>query len=150
MNYFKFFGINVKYEMDELQLIKLYFEKQKKIHPDISNESDDSSTANMAYKTLLHPISRAEHFLQLKNIDVEAVSSYCAEKMFKIREEYASLKNDEQIGEYKKYLKKQICEIIKLLPKIEEDLELFKEQFYLLKFLDSFLEKVKNDDTRRD
>ena len=105
---------------------------------------------NEAYYILKNDIRRAEYFLSLKNISAEKMSSELAIQMFKMRENYDSLKNKEEKIEFQKNIKNKIKILISSLKECEDNLEKFSENFSELKFLNSFLEKEKSDVYSRD
>lgn len=71
-NYFGFFGLNEKFEIDECELEAKYFQLQSEFHPDSSNLGDieKSMLANEAYKNLSDDFLRACHLLKIRGIDI--------------------------------------------------------------------------------
>jgi molecular chaperone HscB len=78
-NYFSFYGLEAKFELDGEKLKQLYLEKSKLYHPDFyANDSKSYNTAlmasaynNQAYKILNSEISRASYLLELKKPQLE-------------------------------------------------------------------------------
>lgn len=72
-NYFKFYGLDIRFDLDAAQLKNAYLEKSKLYHPDFyANDPKSYNTAlmasaynNQAYKTLNSEISRAAYLLEL-------------------------------------------------------------------------------------
>ncbi|MDR3187530.1 MAG: Fe-S protein assembly co-chaperone HscB [Holosporaceae bacterium] len=148
MNYFDLLEIPVSYNLDESQLLRVYLQKQSRSHPDaggtISNQ-DDSALLNAAYKTLMDPIKRAEHFLQVKNVNVDETSPEVAAKTFELQENYSALTSLEEKKTFQKNLKNQMGAVLESLSKTEGSLEDFCKIFNQLRFMGSFLEKISDD-----
>ncbi|MDZ4757843.1 MAG: iron-sulfur cluster co-chaperone HscB C-terminal domain-containing protein [Bacteroidota bacterium] len=77
-NYYKFYGLPVKLNLDLALLKQKFFEISRNYHPDLFANSTPAeqdkalqiSTENtIAYKTLLNTSARLQHVLQLFNID---------------------------------------------------------------------------------
>ena len=144
MNYFEILRLPITYNIDVDLMTRNYFSIRRGgnlIALDLINE---------AYYILKNDIRRAEYFLSLKNISAEKMSSELAIQMFKMRENYDSLKNKEEKIEFQKNIKKKIKILISSLKECEDNLEKFSENFSELKFLNSFLEKEKSDVYSRD
>jgi hypothetical protein len=144
-NFFEIFGLPVAYSIDENELTKIYFQKQMESHPDVARDFSKESEAaviNLAYKILLDPIARAEHFLQLHGVAYNSTCSAFASEMFDISEKYSLLTLDSDRKNFCSALADRMLEIISLLYKIENDLPEFGRQFCLLRFMGSFLEKA--------
>lgn len=71
-NYFKLFGIEPGFELDQSALLNQYRVLQKQLHPDRFVQADDhqkllavqnTALVNEAYQTLKDPTSRAEYLL---------------------------------------------------------------------------------------
>lgn len=142
-NYFEYFDLPVDYNIDVSNLLRVYLAYQMDVHPDCGGTSDESALLNIAYKTLSDPLKRAQHFLDLKGIDTERLSPNMAMKMFEIRERYNSLTNEEERHQFCNDLdqcKQQLIEQLKSIS-VEEFAEIFSE----VKFINSFLEKVRSD-----
>ncbi len=83
VDYFAFFGLPYKLNLDTAQLERDFYALSRKLHPDInatanSNEQDWSlektSQLNDAYRTLKDPISRTEYLLRLQGVQLEEQS----------------------------------------------------------------------------
>ena len=78
-NYFDFYGLPVKFNLDQKELKSKYFNLLKANHPDFFvNDPEkykealiNSSLNNAAYKCLSHFNSRANHILELTGLDLE-------------------------------------------------------------------------------
>lgn len=73
-NYFRFYGLPERFEMDTAALKSLYLEKSKLYHPDFYGHDPESQTLavassaynNMAYKILSNDVQRAMYLTSLK------------------------------------------------------------------------------------
>ena len=73
-NYFLFYGLEEKYELDKTLIKNCYLEKSKLYHPDFYGDDAQaqniaiasSAYNNLAYKTLSNDIRRAQYLLDLK------------------------------------------------------------------------------------
>src|SRR5271169_4656322 len=83
VDYFTFFGLPYKLNLDTAQLERDFFALSRKIHPDINARSTDpeqewslekTSQLNDAYRTLKDPISRTEYLLRLQGVQLEEQS----------------------------------------------------------------------------
>lgn len=98
-NFFAFFGIEEKFEINLSDLEASYFSIQNKFHPDSSTAADieRSIIANEAYKTLSDDFLRACHLMALKGIDIlhdenaVKVDFATIEEVIAIQERLASL-----------------------------------------------------------
>jgi len=79
MNYFELFSFKPSYEIDTALLAERYRELQRAVHPDkFANSSEQdkriavqrTAQVNDGFSTLKNPISRAEHILVLKGVDL--------------------------------------------------------------------------------
>lgn len=70
-NYFSIFALQIGFNIDLDALEKKYFELQKNLHPDKSDQIELSILANEAYEILKNPLKRASHILRLNGIDLE-------------------------------------------------------------------------------
>ncbi|MBK7433786.1 MAG: Fe-S protein assembly co-chaperone HscB [Chitinophagaceae bacterium] len=77
MNHFELFGIPVRFRVDKGELARLYFELQKKYHPDFFTQETEaeqaealerSSQINQALKILRDPDETIRYVLQLKGM----------------------------------------------------------------------------------
>ena len=84
MNYFELFSLSPEFDLDTATLSERYRELQRAVHPDkFANASEQdkrlavqrTAQVNDGYNTLKHPISRAEHMLSLKGIDLSHEST---------------------------------------------------------------------------
>lgn len=113
MNYFDLFHFSTSFELDSHLLSARYRELQRAIHPDKfagGSEQDillavqKAAQVNDAYQTLKHPLSRAEHLLSLKGIDINHESTTVKDCHFLMQqmewrealEEIKSASNQEQ------------------------------------------------------
>jgi molecular chaperone HscB len=104
-NFFSLFELPLSSEVDTVLLEQKYKQLQAQLHPDRHvNSAGDSKLAaiqqasmlNDAYATLLSPLRRAEHLLQLQGIDTSAYNQADLDKDFllaqlKLREELEGL-----------------------------------------------------------
>ncbi|MBR1735094.1 MAG: Fe-S protein assembly co-chaperone HscB [Alphaproteobacteria bacterium] len=151
-NYFSIFNLPVSYNIDESKLTDTYFRLQRQWHPDSfsenSTEADKTTSVdlNIAYKILMNPIDRAEHFLELQGESIiDTLPTNIAEEMFELRQKYALLSSDIEKLQFVDYIKRRMTEIIFSLRILEADIKKFKDQAGLLRFLNSFLEKVESN-----
>ncbi len=88
VDYFAFFGLAKKLNIDLAQLEKDFYELSRKLHPDVSATRDErerewsleqSSQLNDAYRTLKDPIKRTEYLLRLEGIELEEQSKAATE-----------------------------------------------------------------------
>ncbi len=82
-DYFAFFGLPYKLNLDTAQLESDFYALSRKLHPDINARSTDpeqdwslekTSQLNDAYRTLKEPISRTEYLLRLQGVQLEEQS----------------------------------------------------------------------------
>jgi molecular chaperone HscB len=158
-NFFDIFGLQISYRIDEPELTKIYLEKQRKIHSDAADavsccsgaQSPDSlvqtnaAKINAAYRTLMDPVARAEHLMEIRGISIDNTSTDFAEEMFDIRQRYALLSSDDDKHRFVSTLEDRMQEIVMLLNNLENDIDQFKSNLCLLRFINSFLEKVETD-----
>ena len=83
VDYFAFFGLPCKLDLDTKQLERDFYALSRKLHPDINARSDSkeqewslekTSQLNDAYRTLKDPISRTEYLLRLQGVQLEEQS----------------------------------------------------------------------------
>jgi len=88
-DYFAFFGLPYKLNLDSAQLERDFFALSRKIHPDINAHGSDpeqewslekTSQLNDAYRTLKDPISRTEYLLRLQGVQLEEQSKAATEE----------------------------------------------------------------------
>jgi molecular chaperone HscB len=89
VDYFAFFALPRKLNVDLAHLQKDFYELSRRLHPDISARGDErerewsleqSSQLNDAYRTLKDPIKRTEYLLRLEGIELEEQSKAATEK----------------------------------------------------------------------
>jgi len=89
VDYFTFFGLRRKLNVNTVQLEREFYELSRKLHPDLSARADkqeqewslqQSSHLNDAYRTLKDPIRRTEYLLQLEGVELEEQSKTATEK----------------------------------------------------------------------
>jgi len=89
VNYFSFFGLPRKLNLDGPRLERDFYELSRKLHPDLNARADQreqewsleqSSLLNDAYRTLKDPIKRTQYLLRLEGVEVEEQSKTATEK----------------------------------------------------------------------
>jgi len=89
VDYFTFFGLPRKLNLDVAALEKDFYELSRKLHPDLnaragSQEQEwslqQSSLLNDAYRTLKDPIKRTQYLLRLEGVELEEQSKSATEK----------------------------------------------------------------------
>lgn len=73
-NYFRFYGLEEKFDIDPVLIKQIYIQLSKKYHPDLYGENPEtqnlavtlSAYNNSAYKTLSNEISRAQYLTGIK------------------------------------------------------------------------------------
>ena len=89
VDYFTFFGLPRKLNLDVVALEKDFYELSRKLHPDLnaragSQEQEwslqQSSLLNDAHRTLKDPIKRTEYLLKLEGVDLEEQSKTATEQ----------------------------------------------------------------------
>jgi molecular chaperone HscB len=89
VNYFAFFGLPPKLNVDVSALEKEFYGLSRKLHPDLTARSsaqeqewslEQSSLLNDAYRTLRDPIKRTQYLLKLEGLDLEEQSQSATEK----------------------------------------------------------------------
>ena len=87
-DYFTFFGLPPKLNIDVAGLEKDFYEFSRKLHPDLSARAssqeqqwslEQSSLLNDAYRTLKDPIRRTEYLLRLEGVELEEQSRNATE-----------------------------------------------------------------------
>ena len=88
-NYFAFFGLPLKLNIDVAALEKDFYALSRKLHPDLSAGSgskeqewslEQSSMLNDAYRTLRDPIKRTQYLLRLEGVELEEQSKAATEQ----------------------------------------------------------------------
>jgi len=89
VDYFTFFGLPRKLNLDTALLEREFYELSRKLHPDLCARADkreqewsleQSSLLNDAYRTLKDPIKRTEYLLRLEGVELEEQSKTATEK----------------------------------------------------------------------
>jgi len=88
VDYFSFFGLPRKLNLDSAALEREFYSFSRKLHPDINAGNDSreqawsleqSSRLNDAYRTLKDPIRRTEYLLKLEGVELEGQSKAATE-----------------------------------------------------------------------
>ena len=88
VDYFSFFGLPRKLNLDLSELEREFYSLSRKLHPDLYTGSDareqewslqQSSRLNDAYRALKDPIRRTEYLLRLEGVDLEGQSKAATE-----------------------------------------------------------------------
>jgi molecular chaperone HscB len=83
VDYFTFFGLPRKLNVDVPGLEREFYQLSRKLHPDVYSEADpreqewsleQSSQLNDAYRTLKDPIKRTQYLLRLEGVELEEQS----------------------------------------------------------------------------
>lgn len=89
VDYFTFFGLPRKLNVDVTLLEKEFYQLSRKLHPDLYSAADQreqlwsleqSSQLNDAYRTLKDPIKRTEYVLRLEGVELEEQSKSATEQ----------------------------------------------------------------------
>ena len=89
VDYFAFFGLPRKLNIDVPLLEKGFYELSRKLHPDLTARAtskeqewslEQSSMLNDAYRTLRDPIKRTQYLLRLEGIELEEQSKSATEQ----------------------------------------------------------------------
>ncbi len=89
VDYFTFFGLPPKLNVDVPALEKSFYELSRRLHPDLNARAgsqeqewslEQSSLLNDAYRTLRDPIKRTEYLLHLEGVELEEQSKSATEK----------------------------------------------------------------------
>ena len=89
VDYFTFFGLPPKLQIDVAVLEKDFYELSRKLHPDLNAKAgskeqewslEQSSLLNDAYRTLRDPIKRTQYLLKLEGIELEEQSKTATEQ----------------------------------------------------------------------
>ncbi len=87
-DYFSFFGLPRKLNIDPKQLEREFYAMSRKLHPDLYVRAVDqeqswslekSSQLNDAYRTLKDPVTRTEYLLKLEGVNLEEQSKTATE-----------------------------------------------------------------------
>src|SRR3984885_51257 len=89
VDYFSFFGLPPKLDLDVKVLEKDFYDLSRRLHPDLNARADSkeqewsleqSSLLNDAYRTLKDPIKRTEYLLHLEGVELEEQSKNATEQ----------------------------------------------------------------------
>jgi len=89
VDYFLFFGLPPKLNVDVAALEKDFYELSRRLHPDLSARAssqeqewslEQSSLLNDAYRTLRDPIKRTQYLLRLEGVELEEQSKAATEQ----------------------------------------------------------------------
>jgi len=89
VDYFAFFGLPRKLNVDAARLEQEFYELSRKLHPDLNARADkreqewsleQSSLLNDAYRTLKDPVKRTQYLLGLEGVELEEQSKSATEK----------------------------------------------------------------------
>jgi molecular chaperone HscB len=89
VDYFTFFGLGRKLNVDVPTLEKDFYELSRKLHPDLNARAgtqeqqwslEQSSLLNDAYRTLRDPIKRTQYLLKLEGVELEEQSKSATEQ----------------------------------------------------------------------
>jgi molecular chaperone HscB len=89
VDYFTFFGLPRKLNLDVAELEKDFYELSRKLHPDLNARAggqeqewslQQSSLLNDAYRTLKDPIKRTQYLLKLEGVELEEQSKSATEQ----------------------------------------------------------------------
>jgi molecular chaperone HscB len=89
VDYFTFFDLSRKLDLDVAVLDKDFYELSRKLHPDLNAQADrkeqewslqQSSLLNDAHRTLKDPIKRTEYLLKLEGVELEEQSKTATEQ----------------------------------------------------------------------
>src|SRR5882757_4140881 len=89
VNYFSFFGLPRKLNLDVSRLERDFYQLSRKLHPDLNARADkreqewsleQSSLLNDAYRTLKDPIKRTQYLLRLEGVELEEQSKSATEQ----------------------------------------------------------------------
>jgi molecular chaperone HscB len=89
VDYFSFFGLPLKLDLDVAALEKDFYELSRRLHPDLNARAgtqeqqwslEQSSLLNDAYRTLRDPIKRTQYLLKLEGVELEEQSKSATER----------------------------------------------------------------------
>lgn len=89
VDYFTFFGLPRKLDLDVAGLEREFYELSRRLHPDLNTlgvvqeqqwSLEKSSQLNDAYRTLKDPIKRTEYLLKLEGVQLEEQSKSATEE----------------------------------------------------------------------
>jgi molecular chaperone HscB len=136
VDYFTFFGLPLKLNLNVAVLEKDFYELSRKLHPDLNARAgsqeqewslEQSSLLNDAYRTLRDPIKRTQYLLRLEGIELEEQSKAATEQarvtgeikkqivppdlleeVFELNMQLEELRMNKKIGEDDPHLAKEI------------------------------------------
>lgn len=165
MNYFEFYGLPVKFNIDLEELKKTYYQYSKDFHPDFHSDASEttqeevlkkSALTNEAYKTLKDFDKRLKYLLELKSIiqptDKDEIPQDFLIEMMDINERIMEVQFDFNEGEYKKLLtsvedfendlNQSVSGILDKDEFSSEDLPTIKNFYYKKKYLKRLKENI--------
>jgi molecular chaperone HscB len=89
VDYFAFFGLPPKLDLNVVALEKDFYELNRRLHPDVNARAsnleqewslEQSSLLNDAYRTLRDPIKRTQYLLSLEGVELEEQSKAATEQ----------------------------------------------------------------------
>jgi len=89
VDYFSFFGLPPKLNLDVATLEKDFYDLSRKLHPDLNASTgseeqewslEQSSMLNDAYRTLKNPLKRTAYLLHLEGVELEEQSKSATEQ----------------------------------------------------------------------
>src|ERR1700736_3420598 len=89
VDYYTFFGLPPKLNLDVKALERSFYELSRKLHPDLNARAssqeqewsmEQSSLLNDAYRTLKDPIKRTQYLLHLEGVELEEQSKSATEQ----------------------------------------------------------------------
>jgi len=89
VDYFTFFDLPRKLDLDVAALDKVFYELSRKLHPDLNAQAgsqeqawslQQSSLLNDAHRTLKDPIKRTQYLLRLEGVELEEQSKTATEQ----------------------------------------------------------------------
>ena len=89
VDYFSFFGLPLKLDLNVGTLEKDFYELSRRLHPDLNARAgsqeqqwslEQSSLLNDAYRTLRDPIKRTQYLLKLEGVELEEQSKTATEQ----------------------------------------------------------------------
>ena len=107
-DYFSFFGLPRKLNIDTAALEREFYALSRKLHPDLYARSADqeqtwslekSSQLNDAYRTLRDPIARTQYLLQLEGVQLEEQSKAATDRARQTGEEKKQVVPPEMLEE---------------------------------------------------
>ena len=140
VDYFAFFGMPRKLNVDVARLEREFYELSRKLHPDLNARADkreqewslqQSSLLNDAYRTLKDPIKRTQYLLGLEGVELEEQSKSATEKARAsgdVKKQIVPPDLLEEVFELNMQLEeaRMIAEVEKALDKGEHYTEVFK------------------------